>query len=42
LRKDGEGIWRGTAEINGNSVNVTLHTDGNVTENEPETKSLLR
>jgi hypothetical protein len=42
LRKDAEGVWRGQAEINGTSVNVTLHTDGNITENEPETKSLSR
>lgn len=33
LRKDPEGAWRGKAEINGDSVSVTLHTDGSITKN---------
>ena len=33
LRKDAEGIWRGTAEKDGLSTNVTLNVNGNVTAN---------
>src|ERR1700675_3635371 len=33
LRKDAEGIWRGTAEKDGLSTNVTLDVNGNVTAN---------
>jgi hypothetical protein len=33
LRKDAEGAWRGKAEMNGNSMSVTLHTDGSITKN---------
>lgn len=33
LRKDAEGAWRGKAEMNGESVSVTLHTNGSITKN---------
>lgn len=32
LRKDAEGVWRGKAEIDGDSVNVSLRTDGTITK----------
>lgn len=32
LRKDAEGTWRGSAEINGDRANVTLYADGTITK----------
>lgn len=33
LQKDGNGIWRGTATMNGNPVRVTVDYQGNVNSN---------
>lgn len=33
LRKDAEGAWQGNAEMEGNSVSITLHIDGSITKN---------
>ena len=33
LRKDDKGIWRGTAQTNGKSVNVAVDFKGNVVAN---------